>query len=127
MESGKPTLHYFFLYARAEPIRMALWKAGVEFNDNKVTGESWAALKASGKLPFGQIPVLEFADGTVLSQQNVIESYIGEKYGLVPADLFENAKAREWTSHTTNDMFPKVYAHMWSKAETRNDDLKKAA
>ena len=32
--TAKPTLHYLFLYARGEPIRMSLWKAGVDFNNN---------------------------------------------------------------------------------------------
>ena len=53
---------YFDTYGRAEPIRMALWKAGVEFNDNRVTGDVWKAFKESGKLPFGSMPALEFED-----------------------------------------------------------------
>ena len=44
---GKLTLVYFDLYGRAEPIRMALWKAGVEYEDKRVTGPSWAEFKAS--------------------------------------------------------------------------------
>lgn len=50
---GKLTLHYFQLYGRAEPVRMALYKAGVEFTDNRVAGDDWKALKESGKLPYG--------------------------------------------------------------------------
>ena len=65
---GKPTVRYFQVYAKGEPIKMALWKAGVDFEDNRFTPEEWQALKASGKLPFGQVPILELADGTVLSQ-----------------------------------------------------------
>lgn len=34
--SGQMTVHYFDLYGRAEPIRMALWKAGVDYKENKV-------------------------------------------------------------------------------------------
>ena len=38
-------LNYFGLYARAEPIRMLLNKANVDFVDNRVTFEQWPALK----------------------------------------------------------------------------------
>ena len=58
--------YYFDLYARGEPIRMALHKAGVEYEDVRPTGESWAELKGSGKLDFGQMPALELDDGSVL-------------------------------------------------------------
>jgi len=57
-------LYYFDLFARAEPMRMALWKAGVAYEDIRVTGDSWKALKDGGSLEFGQIPVLELDDGT---------------------------------------------------------------
>ena len=45
-------LYYFDMYGRGEPVRMALWKAGVEFEDVRVTGDSWKRLKNSGKLDF---------------------------------------------------------------------------
>ena len=31
---GKPTLTYFPVYGRGEPARMAMWKAGIEFDEN---------------------------------------------------------------------------------------------
>ena len=40
------------MFGKAECIRMALHKAGIEFEDVRVTGDSWAQLKASGKLEF---------------------------------------------------------------------------
>ena len=46
-------LYYFDLYARAEPIRMALAKAGVAYEDLRTTGNAWKELKESGKLEFG--------------------------------------------------------------------------
>ena len=74
---------------------MALWRAGVEFNDNRVTGDDWVALKGSGKLPYGQVPALELADGTVLAQGGTIVNYIGDVYPdkLKHADPLVNAKA----------------------------------
>ena len=58
--------YYFGLYARGEPIRMALKKAGVEHEDIRLTGDSWKEMKESGKLPFGQMPALELDDGAML-------------------------------------------------------------
>ena len=38
---------------------MALVHSKTDFVDNRVTGPSWAAFKASAKCPGGQVPVLE--------------------------------------------------------------------
>jgi glutathione S-transferase len=60
-------LYYFDLYGKAECIRMTLYKAKVEFEDIRVSGDSWKELKESGKCPFGQVPLLELTDGTCLA------------------------------------------------------------
>ena len=65
--SGKLTLVYFNMYGRAEPIRMAFWKAGVEYEDKRVTGDSWKEFKASPQCVYGSIPVLILEDGTCLA------------------------------------------------------------
>ncbi len=44
--------YYFPLYGRGEAIRMALWKAGVAYEDVRVSSE-WGSLKQSGKFEFG--------------------------------------------------------------------------
>ena len=59
---------------------MALWKAGVDYTDNRVTGPDWMTLKESGKLPFGQMPALELADGTFLAQGGSCLNYVGDLY-----------------------------------------------
>jgi len=82
-------LYYFDLYGRAEPIRMALFKAGVEFEDIRLTGQAWMDFKTSGKLEFGQCPGLELEDGTMMTQAIPILNFIGRKYNLVPADNME--------------------------------------
>ena len=48
-----PKLSYFDLYGRAEASRQAFTLAGVAFEDSRVSGESWAAFKASDKCEFG--------------------------------------------------------------------------
>ena len=46
-------VYYFDIYGKAEPIRMLLSKAGVVFEDIRLTNEELAVLKASGNLEFG--------------------------------------------------------------------------
>ena len=46
-------LIYFNVYGRAEAIRMALWKAGIQYEDIRPAFAEWTELKASGKCPFG--------------------------------------------------------------------------
>jgi len=54
--------------------------------------ESFAALKASGKLAFGQVPLLEI-DGLALVQTQAILRYIAGKKRLRGASLAEEARA----------------------------------
>mmetsp|Transcript_34122 Transcript_34122/g.38390 ORF Transcript_34122/g.38390 Transcript_34122/m.38390 type:complete len:102 (+) Transcript_34122:64-369(+) len=73
------TLTYFDLMGRAEAARMVLTHGQVEFHDHRVSGESWAAFKASDKCPSGQLPVLEDEDGVCMHQSQAIT-----RYGLLP-------------------------------------------
>ena len=57
-------LYYFPIYGRGEPARMALWHAGVEYEDVRI--KNWGELKPT--FEFNCIPVLELDDGTRLSQ-----------------------------------------------------------
>ena len=71
-----PKLYYFDLYGRAEAARMAMVYSGVQFEDIRVTGDSWKALKESGNLEFGSVPMLELDDGTKLVQSMPIVDYL---------------------------------------------------
>ena len=80
----------------AEPIRLALSIGGVPFEDNRVSYEEIADMRAAGKLPFGQVPVLEVSedpgkvglDGSskkgpvVIGQSNAILRWAGARVGL---------------------------------------------
>ena len=46
-------IYYFDLYARAEATRMMLSKAGVVYEDCRLTGSLWKELKESGVLEYG--------------------------------------------------------------------------
>mmetsp|Transcript_62359 Transcript_62359/g.69739 ORF Transcript_62359/g.69739 Transcript_62359/m.69739 type:complete len:228 (-) Transcript_62359:164-847(-) len=76
------TLTYFDLMGRAEAARMVLTHGQVEFHDHRVSGESWAAFKASEKCPSGQLPVLEDEDGVCMNQSQAITRYCAVKTGI---------------------------------------------
>ena len=40
-----PTLYYFDLYGRGEPMRMLLSHAGVQYEDKRLTSEQFMAMK----------------------------------------------------------------------------------
>lgn len=64
---------------------MALAHSKTLFEDNRVSGESWVAFKASGKCANGQIPVLEVGD-KALNQSEAIIRFIGRHTGAYPIE-----------------------------------------
>lgn len=82
-------LTYFRGRGRAETTRWMLAATGVAFTNVPVdTPEDLAALRASGKLPFDQMPLLEI-DGHCLSQSSAMIRYLarrGDLYGANDLD-----------------------------------------
>ncbi|MGI9481613.1 MAG: glutathione S-transferase family protein [Hyphomicrobiales bacterium] len=75
-------LTYFRGRGRAETTRWMLVVTGVDFTNVAVdTPEDLAALRASGKLPFDQMPLLEI-DGLCLSQSSAMIRYLARCNGL---------------------------------------------
>jgi glutathione S-transferase len=88
---AKPKVTYFdFPGSRGEEVRLALWAAGVDFDDNRIAGPMWPDLKPN--TPFGSLPVFELEGRTPLAQVNAILVYIGREYGLHPKDNWEAAQ-----------------------------------
>lgn len=80
------TLTYFRGRGRAETTRWMLAATGVSFSNIAVdTPEELAALRASGKLPFDQMPLLEI-DGLCLSQSSAMIRYLARRSGLYGAN-----------------------------------------
>ena len=52
-----PKLIYFDIYGKAEPIRMMLHHAKVQFEDVRLADEQFYTMKAAGEFPVGQVPV----------------------------------------------------------------------
>lgn len=81
---SKYKLTYFdFDGGRAEPIRIALHAAGVDFDDERISFQQFATMRAS--TPFNSVPVLAF-DGAMVSQSNALCRYVGKMAGLYPTD-----------------------------------------
>jgi glutathione S-transferase len=68
-----------------EAIRLALVVGGIQFEDRRVSYSEVAALRKSGALPHGQVPLLEI-DGEPYSQSEALLRWAGEKAGLRPVD-----------------------------------------
>lgn len=84
----KPRLTYFDSpRSRGEECRLALFLAGVDFEDNRLPRGSWPALKPT--TPFGGLPTFELEGKSPVSQVNAILGHIGRRYGLLPKDDWE--------------------------------------
>jgi glutathione S-transferase len=97
---SKPKLTYFDAPAsRGEECRLALHIAGVPFEDNRIPGAAWAALKPT--TPYGSLPTLELPNkpGVVFAHSNAILVLIGRGHGLHPSDLFEAARHEAMMCH----------------------------
>jgi glutathione S-transferase len=88
---NKLKVTYFdFPGGRGEDCRMALVLAGVDFEDNRVKGPGWAALKP--ETPFGAMPLLDSEGKPTLGQSNAILTFLGRSYDLLPKDEWEAAR-----------------------------------
>jgi glutathione S-transferase len=89
-----PKLTYFdFPASRGEECRLALYIAGVAFEDERLKGDDWPARKE--QTPYGSLPTLEVEGRGVLAQSNAILVYIGREHGLHPRDNWLAARHEE--------------------------------
>ncbi len=86
-------LTYFdFDGGRGEAARLVMHVAGLAFEDRRIAGKDWPALRDS--TPFQAMPVLE-VDGKVITQSNTINRYLGKLAGLYPKDDWQAALVDE--------------------------------
>ncbi|OWZ00284.1 Glutathione S-transferase [Phytophthora megakarya] len=91
--SPKMKLTYFPFPGRAEPIRLALFIAGIPFDDERIGLDELNRRRST--LPFNQLPVLE-VEGDVTSQALGILRYVGTLGGLYsPTDTKEALRIDE--------------------------------
>ena len=95
---SRPKLTYFDApVSRGEECRLALHVAGVDFEDERIGREDWAAMKAS--TPYGALPVLTLPGHAPLGQSTAILVLIGRRHGLHPTDDFEAARHEGMMQH----------------------------
>ena len=84
---SKHKLTYFNAAGRAEPVRIACFLSDVSFEDHRVDFAGFGALKGSGALPLGQVPVLE-VDGFSFAHTSAMLRYVAKlgNTGLYPSD-----------------------------------------
>ena len=90
MEDRRPRLTYFAGWGLAEQTRWMLAAAGVEFSQVALRSHAeFEALRASGRLLFNQLPLLEL-DGLDLTQSQAMVRYVARRHGMdggsAPAD-----------------------------------------
>ncbi|PWA00952.1 hypothetical protein BB558_002999 [Smittium angustum] len=92
------TIKYFPSPGRAFVTRVMLNLAGATWKNEF---PEWPQEKPN--MPYERMPVLveKRADGSefVLTESNVIERYIAQKYGFLPGDLVEAATLEQYVSH----------------------------
>lgn len=89
-----PTLVYFDVYSHGEPIRMLFAVAKKPFVDKRIPMEEWPALKASGQLPFGSLPVVIGGQNAgyqeIMCQKLAILRGFGSMFGYYPKDSMKS-------------------------------------
>ena len=79
-------LYYFNIpFWRAEVSRISLHLAGIPFEDIRISGHEFMAMKSEGQLPFGQVPIMD-VDETRIAQTGAIARFCGKLAGLYPID-----------------------------------------
>jgi glutathione S-transferase len=118
-------LSYFnFPFWRAEPSRIALHIAGIDWTDERPNREMFMAMKQSGTLPFGQLPVLEI-QGVSYGQSNAIARYCGRLANLYPTDALQALRVDELMS-APEDLMIYLGATMRETDPERKLELRRA-
>ncbi|KAI4470699.1 glutathione s-transferase [Holotrichia oblita] len=111
---------YFNIRGLAETIRLLLKYGEIEFEDNRIQSEEWAALKAT--TPFGQMPLYE-EDGKVAWQSLAICRYLAKKVNLRGANDWEDLQV-DAIADTITDLRIKIASLMQEKDEEKKEQLK---
>ena len=102
----KLSLVYFPVRARGEAARMIMAYGNIPYTDTIVEFGDFATWKSSGKLPFGQLPILE-VDDTIIGQSGAIHRYLAglvSEPDFIPKDSVKAALA-DALHETAQDLY----------------------
>jgi glutathione S-transferase len=119
---SKPKITYFMAPGRAEPLRLALYISGMDFEDHRIAFPEFQNLKSSGALPYGSLPTFEL-DSKVYAQANAILRYIGKKTKLYPEDPLTALKVDELLS-AADDITACLGPTMQEKDENKKKQMR---
>ena len=122
----KLDLIYFDVRARAECARMTLAYGGIPYNFTDCQGYfgcDFMTAKTSGKLPWGQLPLLA-VDGKLISQSGSINRYVASlvtKPDFIPKDPVKAALA-DALHETAQDLYRIMpVVNVWTEAKWREE------
>ncbi|XP_002731493.1 S-crystallin SL11-like [Saccoglossus kowalevskii] len=116
-------LHYFDIRGRAEPCRLILAAAEVDYEDIRIPIKNWPEEKASGKYPLGQLPCME-VNGVMLAQSRAIARFLANEHGLAGKTSLDKARA-DIVVDTLGDLSPHMVKMVKEKDATKKAELEK--
>ncbi len=116
-------LTYFNAPGRAEPVRVALFLAGLPFEDVRVDFAQFGALRAEGSLPLGSVPVLE-VDGLTMTQTGAMLRYVAR---LGAPDLYPSDPMAAFIVDSAIDTFNDTLSHALTPSMFERDMERKLA
>merc|ERR1719231_2050389 len=115
-----PRIRYFYLDKRVkgESIRLAMIVGGIPFEDIRLSYEEVHKMRASGRLPFSQVPALQIGDDpTLYGQSQALLRWAGRKGGLYPE---EHQLRIDAVTDTIVELFEHIVKVGYGSAMTRN-------
>lgn len=98
------------IVATIKPARLALFIAGIPFEDERISFEDFPAVKKSGRLPFGQVPLLT-VDGKVFAQSGACVRYCARIAGLFPVEDLLAFCAIEEIAGVIDDLYSSIFSY----------------
>ncbi|CAI2357737.1 unnamed protein product [Caenorhabditis sp. 36 PRJEB53466] len=121
-------LYYFDVRSRGEVIRLLFHLADEKFDDERISFETWGALKS--QMPLGQLPVLE-VDGVKIAQTTAIARYLGHQFHRAGTNAVDCARLdmiaeviQEFMSTQGMGRFARVLAGMIPEIQDKNQFYK---
>jgi glutathione S-transferase len=116
---SKPKLTYFGFPGRAEPIRLAFYIGGIDYENETLDFPAFGAKKAAGAFPLGSVPVLEL-NGEQFCQSNALLRYAGRLTNLYPTEPVEALRVDQ-----VLDTCEEMMAHVAPTIRTQDDAERK--